>query len=153
MKEKVFTDVNGMELIVQFRKSAIYFLKKYKDEDLKQHRTGGIYIDGEGLGCDYVFSDEEFNLLCETLITAANESWKNFNPKEATSFSSDYDEYYDRDFDNNGSLTLRKKKLSIEGPYTQIANNKQQTRLIKFNKRQFESFIYDLKKYNYQLLK
>lgn len=77
---------------------------------------------GEGLGCNYVFSYKKINLLREALITATNELWKNFNLREAISFSSDYD----LDFDNNGNLTLRKNKLLIEGciPKLLIINNR-----------------------------
>lgn len=145
LNEKTFTDKNGHQLIVRHRKSAIFFLKHYKDDDLKKHPTGGIYIDGAGLACDYYFTDDTFKELYNYLIAAGNESWKDLNPREIDSFGAEYDEYYDKEFDNNGSLGVGWNCILIQGPYAQPPNKEHITRLIKFNKRKFESFMYDFK--------
>lgn len=68
---------------------------------------------------------------------ACNLIWKNFTPKEANSFASDYDEYYDSDFDQNGYLSIYNKHLN----FTTLYNT---NRLYKFNKRHAQSFLYDL---------
>lgn len=145
MKEQTFIDKNGEQLIVQHRKSAVFFLKKYKDEDLKEHRSGGIYIDGDGLYIRYEFTKDTFKEIYEYLIEIGEESWKELSPRVADSMGADYDDYYDRDFDNNGSLSIGDNSIRIEGPYAQPPNKDNLTRLIKFNKRKFESFIYDFR--------
>lgn len=146
LKEIIFTDINGVDLIVQYRKSAVFFMKRYEDEDLKEHPRGGIYIDGKGLKNDYEFTSDQFKKLLDSLKEISNECWTDFKPIEADSMKADYDDYYDRDFDNNGCLRIRERGISIEGAYTQPPNKNNLTRLIKFNKRTFASFIYDLEK-------
>lgn len=146
MKEKVVTDLNGVKLIIKYRKSAVFLLKEYKDEDLILHRCGETFIDGQGLGHGYEFSRDQFIELYESLKECGSKAWSNITPKEADSFGSDYDDYYDKDFDNNGSLSLTKNRISIEGPYAQVPNKEKLTRLIKFNKRKFEAFMFDYEK-------
>lgn len=147
MKERIFTDANGLQLIVQHRKSAVFFLKKYTDDDLSEHpRSGNTYIDGYGLYGRYEFTEEGFNELCTYLTQIADECWKDFNPRVADSMGADYDDYYDKEFDNNGSLSIGENSIRIEGPYGQPPNKAQLTRLVKFNKRKFESFIFDFNK-------
>lgn len=147
MKQEVFIDLDGVELIVQYRKSALFFMKRYEDCDLKLHvRSGETFIDGSGLGHNYRFSEEEFGRLYTFLQAAGGFSWTALNPRVADSMGADYDEYYDRDFDNNGRLSIKEGTIIIEGCYTQPANKEKLTRLIKFNKRKFESFMYDMKK-------
>lgn len=68
--------------------------------------------------------------------------WKDFNPKEANNFSSDYNEYYDKELDNNGYLAFHKTKCLTF--YRPMPDN---NRLYIFNKRRAESFIYDFEKY------
>lgn len=145
MKERIFTDKNGEQLIIQHRKSAVFILKKYKDGDLEKHRSGEIYIDGAGLYGNYEFAKDMFNELYQYLVKAGAESWKDINPRVADSMGADCDDYYDRDFDNNGSLSIGDNSIRIEGPYAQPPNKDNLTRLIKFNKRKFESFIYDFR--------
>ncbi|PTY93037.1 hypothetical protein B5V90_02840 [Heyndrickxia sporothermodurans] len=146
MKEKVFVDLNGEELIVKHRKSAVFFerqadIKKpnsYKGEDHKD------YVCISELRRAYKFSEESFQAFCDYCNSIALESWSSFTPKEADSWGAEYDDYYDRDFDNNGSLSIGKNVIDIEGPYAQPKSNGEIVRLIKFNKRKFESFVYDL---------
>ncbi|WP_249646182.1 hypothetical protein, partial [Lysinibacillus sp. D3C2_S12] len=49
-------------------------------------------------------------------------------------------------FDTGGSLWIGKSYISLEGPFNQPKINNPIVRLYKFNKRNFESFIYDLRK-------
>lgn len=146
MKECIFIDKNSEQLIIQHRKSAVFFLKKYKNEDLEKHRSGEIYIDGTGLYANYAFTKDTFKELYEYLAKVGTESWKELKPRVADSMGADYDDYYDREFDNNGSLSIGNNVIRIEGPYAQQPNKDHLTRLIKFNKRKFESFIYDFRK-------
>lgn len=147
MKTEIFTDINGKELIVKHRKSAIFFEKKANIEKLNSYgERHKKYICITELHSLYNFTKEEFERFVDYCIQIANDSWKNFEPKVADTMGADYDDYYDKEFDNNGSLSIRPQTISIEGPYTQLKESGEIVRLIKFNKRQFESFVFDLKK-------
>lgn len=154
MKERIFTDENNEQLIVQHRKSAVFFLRKadiekpnsYSVQNAKngfgkQHEP---YVCATELKRSYRFSDEVFKEFHSYCSLIANESWSNFKRKGVDSWSSDYDDYYDKDFDNNGNLSIQTNGMKIGGPYTQLKCSGEIVRLIKFNKRKFESFIFDL---------
>lgn len=145
MKTQLFTDKNGQELIVKRRKSAIFFEAK---TDIDKPNSYGDkhkeFIDIHELHKLFEFTQEEFERFVAHCQSIATDSWKNFEPKDATSEGSDYDDYYDRDFDNNGSLSVYNGIVSIQGPYTQLKSDGDIIRLIKFKKRTFESFVYDL---------
>ena len=151
---RIFVDLSGEELIVKNRKSAVffqrladvekpnsYYVKNAKNRFGEQHKD---YVCESELGFSYNFSDEDFKVFCDYCNSIANESWANFSPKKTDSLSAEYDDYYDREFDNNGSLKIRKNRMKIEGPYGQPKSNGEIVRLIKFNKRKFESFMFDL---------
>jgi hypothetical protein len=151
MKERTFEDVNGMELIIKHRKSAVFFerianIEKPNSYKGKDHIP---YICITELQRSYKFSEEMFKELCDYCNLIASESWSSFTPKEIDSTGADYDDYYDKEFDNNGSLSIRKLCINIEGPYTQLKSDGDVVRLIKFNKRKFESFLYDLNQIAY----
>lgn len=146
MKERIFTDRNGQELIIKHRKSAVFFERKADIE--KQNSYGqrhAEYVCTTELNRVYHFSSEDFKQFFDYCKAIANESWSQFAPKEADSWGADYNEYYDKEFDNNGSLSVKADTLTMEGPYTQLKSNGEIIRLFKFNKRKFESLIYDLK--------
>lgn len=154
LKELILEDSHGQELIIKHRKSAVFFecladIKKPNSHSVKnannrfgeQHKN---YVCITELKRTYNFSDEDFKTFCDYCNLIARESWSNFAPKEADSWGAEYDDYYDKDFDNNGKLSLKKNIMNIEGPYTQLKSNGEVIRLIKFNKRRFESFVYEL---------
>ena len=147
MIERIFTDKEGQELIVKHRKSAVFFEGKV---DVSKPNSYGAkhseYICIKELRKLYNFSKEifeEFIMYCEEI---SNESWTNFEPKVADSMGAEYDDYYDKEFDNNGSLSIRAGIISVEAPYTQLKSNGEIVRFIKFNKRKFESFVFDLRR-------
>lgn len=145
MKEQVFIDKSGQELTIKHRKSAIFFEGKANTTKLNAYgERHNEYICIKEMSKLYNFSKEEFERFVAYCQTIANESWSNFVPKVADSLGAEYDDYYDKDFDNNGRLSIRAGIISIEGPYTQLKSNGEIIRLIKFNKRKFESFVYDL---------
>lgn len=148
MKEQIFTDINGEELIVKHRKSAVFFERKANIEKPNAYNAYGEehaeYVCITELRRVYNFSSEEFKRFCDYCKLISTESWMNFTPKEVDSFGADYDDYYDKEFDNNGSLSVNATTIKIEGPYAQPKSKGEIIRLIKFNKRKFESFIYDL---------
>ena len=142
MKERNF---NG--LIVRHRKSAVFFMR---ETDLNIEGYVSPYwkdqtpvVNPNEIKRKYDFSPVEFDELVAYLEQIANEAWKNFTPKEADSLGADYGEYYDGEFDNEGSLWLGKHSIDVEGPF-QPKTTDSIIRLYKFNKRKFESFIYQL---------
>ena len=122
---KVKTFENG--LVVKHRKSAIIFEnangKKEKEERF-----------------EYRFSPEGFKEFADYIKEIANEAWTNVVSKEANSWGSDYNEYYDRKYDANGGLTLIDNGIVAYGPYWSVDT------LYQFNKPKIQSFIYDLDK-------
>lgn len=147
MNERIFTDLKGEQLIVKHRKSAVFFLR---ETDLSIEGYVSSYwtdktpvFNPEEIKRTYSFSPDVFVEVANYLNSIAQESWKNFTPKVADSFGADYDQYYDREHENEGSLSVSKNSICVEGPY-QYKKRRPLIRLYKFNKRKFESFIYDL---------
>lgn len=126
MKAKSFICQNGLELIVKSRKSAIIFeLKENQEKDY-----------------DFMFefNSNVFNFLYQYIESEAIECWKGMVIKEVDSFGSDYYEYYDKEIDNNGYLSIYENVLKIERP---VLESK---RLYQFDKKKIQSFLYDFKK-------
>ena len=123
MESKTFS--NG--LVVKHRKSAIIF-ENEKGKKEKEER----FL--------YEFSENEFNIFLNYIKKIADKSWKNVVPKEANSMRADYNEYYDRRYDDNGSLWITEKGIFIIAPYLSTDT------LYQFNKPKIQSFIYDLEK-------
>ncbi|MGG0891667.1 hypothetical protein [Cytobacillus horneckiae] len=124
MNSRVFKSKNGIELIVKNRKSAVFF-------EILGHGHYQAVLE---------FTSLKFENFITHLEDISNKAWDNFTPKEADSFGSDYYEYYDKEFDNNGYLTIRDDWIFIERP------SLDSPRFYKFNKRKMESFLCDLKK-------
>ncbi|BFN03893.1 hypothetical protein K092500153_06000 [Clostridium tetani] len=127
MNKKKFKTIDGLELIVTNRKSAVIF--EMGDNNKKDE-----------FRFSFTFDLDTFKELFEYFKEVSTKSWSNINPREADSLGADYDEYYDRQLDNNGSLSIRKNMLLIERPA--LESNK----LYQFNKRKMESFLYDFRK-------
>lgn len=127
MNCKIFKSLNGLELIIKNRKSAIIF-EIYPEEINKKY--------------DFLFefSTQRFYELLEYIEMISAKSWINLKPKEAESLGEDYYEYYDRELDNNGYITIRPNTLLIERP------SLDSEKLYQFNKKKMESFIYDFRK-------
>lgn len=126
MKQRVFETVNGKDLIIKHRKSAVIF-----EVDL---------LEDEKPNFQFQFTEETFKEFVTYIESIANEIWSSFIPKDATSEASDYWEYYDKEFDNNGYLRISEECLEVEGPHTTTG------RLYQFNKAKMQSFIFDLRK-------
>lgn len=124
----IFTGEDGLELSVITNKRNICF-------DLLKANSGGAWK------WRFYFSEAEFRRLVKYLEIEAKKIWVNFEPKEANSWASDYDEYYDREYDNNGYLSIENSfTLYISGP------DNTSSKLYQFNKRKLESFIFDCQK-------
>ena len=126
---KEFIDIYGTNLIVEHNGTNI--LLKTDNKNIERNYYLKLY-----------FSKDVFKEITKCLESISKDMWKDFNSKEADSISSDYEEYYDRKYDNNGYLTIKEGFLSIERPCETCPY------MYKFNKRKMESFIYDLNKYN-----
>ncbi|PAD46690.1 hypothetical protein [Shouchella clausii] len=87
-----------------------------------------------------VISGDMFDYFREFIKEAAEHAWGNLKPKEASSLGADYYEYYDKELDNNGYLSIKGKEIHFERP------QKDHRRVYKFNKRKMESFLFDLEK-------
>lgn len=146
MKER---DFGG--LIVRHRKSAVFFMREADltaerrwRNPFKEDEPERVYIASSQLDCEFHFDKENFEELLAYLEQIAAEAWKVFNPKEVDSMGADYWEYYDKEFDNNGYASIGKFYIKLEGPNQELTSDPI-IRLYKFNKRKFESFIYDLR--------
>ena len=64
------------------------------------------------------------------------------NPKEVSSYGDDYWEYYDKELDNDGRLSIKNGEMIFELPAYHLGS----IRCYKFNKAKAQSFIYDLEK-------
>lgn len=127
---KEFYDEKGTKLIIEHSKSNIIF--KTDDKNVKNEYS-----------LDYYFNANTFKEIRNYLTSISCEIWKDFKPKIADSMSSDYTEYYDKKFDNDGYLSVYEGGIFlIERP------SKECHYMYKFNKRRMESFIYDLNKYS-----
>lgn len=93
---------------------------------------------GENNERAYLFDEKAFRGFVKYLEREGKFIWKNFMPKEATSFSSDYDEYYDKQYDNNGYLSIDGNKA-----ITVTACWNAENRLYQFSKAKLQSFVYD----------
>lgn len=126
MSTKEFIDNYGANLIIDYNKTNILFKTDSKnierDYYLKLH-----------------FSKDVFENLLEHLESISKDIWKDFDPREANSISSAYEEYYDRKYDNNGYLSIKENFLQLERPFEDCQY------MYKFNKRRMESFIYDFR--------
>ncbi|QST02844.1 hypothetical protein IMZ31_20045 (plasmid) [Pontibacillus sp. ALD_SL1] len=125
MKERRFTAKDGNVLVIKNRKSAVILEHGSLESDSDWRFT-------------FSFSEEAFDEVKRAIQEAAEESWSGLTRKDATDLGTDYYEYYDRKYDNNGYLSLEENALELERPTTE--SNK----LYQFNKRRMESFLYDL---------
>lgn len=125
MTTSEFVDKNGQKLLITMNRSNIVFSveKQFKGFDI-----------------EFKFEQEVFNEIKKELWMLSNKVWKNINVKEATSFGSDYFEYYDRQFDNNGTLVLLKAGFKFGRPVTESL------KLYQLNKVKTESLLFDLNK-------
>ncbi len=127
MNKRTFKSIDGLELLVKNRKAAVIF-------EIVKVRVDKQY------NFNFRFDPEIFKELLEHIELVANQSWDNLNPKEANSLGADYWEYYDKELDNDGMLSIGASGLNISRP------SAESNRLYKFNKRKMESFIYDFRK-------
>lgn len=136
-------------LVIQYRKNAVFFL--YENNSSDEGYTYPFWEDQtpytkrEELEKKFNLSETEFKDFLETLNKISCSAWSNIEPKLATNLSMDYWEYYDRDFDSNGYLSIKNDGIYLEGPAQPKTKNKY-NRLYKFDKKKMASFLYDLER-------
>lgn len=152
VNERVFIDVFGRALIVRHRRSAVMFMRIANLENVYEQKSFldpdapvNKYFEKLELHREYEFNQTGFEELLNYLKEIAVQIWKDFKPKEADSMGADYNEYYDREHDNNGSLYIKCGCIKIYGPH-QVVTSDPCIRLYQFNKRKLESFIFDYEK-------
>ena len=102
-------------------KSIIVDLKDFDGEKIPETNT--VYITE-----DFVSSFKA--LACSV--------WKDLNPKEITSDRNDYWEYYDKELDNDGGLSINNGEMRFILPAFHLGS----VRCYKFNKAKVQSFIF-----------
>lgn len=124
MLKREFKTETGKVFTVESDRKNIYFLSQENEEKIKMY-----------------FESEMQEEIKKYLLEISKGIWKDFEPKEANSMSSDYWEYYDKKYDNNGYLSVDSSgAMTIEKPSTLAPY------FYKFNKRRMESFMFDLEK-------
>lgn len=145
MKERIFKDTTGDNLIVQHRKSAVIFLR---ETDVSREGWVSPFwsdttpaIQKSELNRTYNFSKDNFKELFDYLHEIAYEAWSDFSIKEEDCISADYSEYFDRTLQNDGYLCFKDSTgLILHGPH-QKKTEQAVVRMYQFNRRKFESFL------------
>ena len=123
MKTKIFKTTDNLSFVIKNTKTFIIF------ETIEESNSYKFL---------FRFNNEVYKELTNYLHTIAKETWTDFTPKCATSLRTDYCEYYDRKFDNNGYLDIIENGFKIERPTLDSL------KLYQLNKDKLESLIYDI---------
>lgn len=59
------------------------------------------------------YTDSEWHAILTDLIYMTAAVWPNIKPKEATGSGSDFEEYYDKELDNDAWMSIYNKSISI----------------------------------------
>lgn len=86
------------------------------------------------------YTDEGWKYILELLLEITKEVWPDLKPKEATGIGSDFEEYYDKEIDLDGSMSLFNKELFIHAP------SQKHPRIYAITKRKGSDFINTLLK-------
>lgn len=89
------------------------------------------------------FTKHEYFVFYRQLLQIAQETWPDLVLKEVTSFGNDYTEYYDKEFDNDGSASIGAAGIAFWPPAPHLESN----RLYRFTKAKIQTYLYELKKY------
>lgn len=86
------------------------------------------------------YTDSEWVEILKELLEMANEVWPDIKPREATGHGSDFEEYYDKELDCDGWMSIFNKHISINAP------NKDHERIYAITKRKAADFVNTLLK-------
>lgn len=92
---------------------------------------------------EFLLNDAEYTFYYESLSRLAKEIWTDLELKDVTGAGNDYSEYYDREFDNDGSASIGATGISFRLPAYHLGSN----RLYRFTKTRVQTYLYDLRKY------
>ena len=105
--------------------------------DKRRLRIISPYGMGDGDRHFMVHSEGEVKRICKIILeNGLKNSWPNAVPKNYDSMGADYYECYDRFSDSNGTLTFTPVRIDIDACSSET--------LYVFNKRKFESFMFDV---------
>ena len=84
-----------------------------------------------------IYGETEVKRICKTILEKGmKDSWPSAVPKNYDSVGADYFECYDKASDSNGNLTFIPLRIDIDACSSDT--------LYVFNKRKFESFMFDV---------
>lgn len=127
MKEKEFESMSGSILKVVTNRSNLQFV--LPDNEVIGDHPERVYL----------FDKKTHQKFVNYLLNEGNSIWKDFTPKEVNSLGSDYYDYYDKKYDNNGYLSIDgNKAINITACWNA------ESRLYQFTKAKLQSFVYDL---------
>jgi len=86
---------------------------------------------------------EQYVVFYQQLLEMARQVWPDLVLKEATSFGNDYTEYYDKEFDNDGSASIDDDGIYFWPPAPHLESN----RLYRFTKAKIQTYLFDLQKH------
>lgn len=91
----------------------------------------------------FEFTQEEFTEFANYMKQIAERSWKEIHPDIAGTEAAEYYEYFDKEYDAVGKLTIDpvNNTLIASAPY------QSPDRLYQFNKNKMKSFLFDLQYY------
>lgn len=124
-----FKDKNGKILIFKLYNNKITFNCETKDIVKNKFKY------------EYTFTKNDFINIFNTLLDMCTEKWKKLTLKKVYSLCNDYEDMYDKDFDNNCSITLNKHTFSLKFNKPDCDED----RLVWLTKPYTESFLYDYK--------
>lgn len=128
IKQKEFIDKDNHVLILCKDGNKILF--KHVEEDLESRRYR----------YEYKFDNKTFVDIFYYLQELIKENWKDIRLHPVNTLSNDYEEIYDKEFDDNCSVSIYKNMLIFDKC---LDDN---TRLVRLTKTYAATFLYDYQK-------
>lgn len=92
-------------------------------------------------------NETKLNELYTIIKSLANDLWPNHTPHDVTGFGNDYTEYYDKETDNDGGLSISKDAITFYPPGYHLDSPK----LYRFTRRTVETFLFDFEKHTQKI--
>lgn len=134
-----FTDTQNKQLIIQTVKRGIeIFFDENDFTTQEQKKLNRI---------NYSFTRQHISKIYEQLFETAKKLYPTLQLKEVTNLQTDYAEYYDKEFDNNGGagIHVNSKENSIILNFDVPAYHLGSQRLFRFTRAKIETYLYDLR--------
>ena len=91
----------------------------------------------------FKFTKREFFVFYKQLLEMAKDIWPDLTLKDVTSAGNDYEEYYDKELDNDGSASIDDDGIYFRPPAPHLESN----RLYRFTKAKIQTYLFDLQKH------